>query len=80
MDNIYKRFALIGSMRGKRIHIAAVAMSISDATSGLGLWSKLWIDAPVYAYTVNTCEPAPTLKILGVDALYTDFLDVMACR
>ncbi|MEQ1770687.1 MAG: hypothetical protein ABL879_12700 [Devosia sp.] len=80
MKTLWDRFVLLGSMRGKRIHINAVAMSMADATAGLGLWAKLWIDAPIYSYTVNNCEPVPTLKVLGVDAIYTDFLEIDSCR
>ncbi|MEO6396485.1 MAG: glycerophosphodiester phosphodiesterase family protein [Devosia sp.] len=80
MPDIYQRYLLVGSMRGKRIHLSAVSMSIADAMDGLGYWSKLWVDAPVYAYTVNSCEPDFALRLMGVDAVYTDFMGAEACE
>ncbi len=77
-DNLSK-FALIGAIRGKRIPVWAVAMSRADAYGGLALWAKLWVDAPVYTYTVNDCGEEPWVRLLGADAIYTDYLPIHAC-
>jgi hypothetical protein len=80
MPDIFSRYALVGSVRGRRIHVWAVAMSVTDVSNGLGYWSKLWVDAPVYSYLVNNCSPMFTLNVMGVDAVYTDDLAVRDCR
>ena len=78
-DNLAK-LALIGSIRGRRIPVWAVSMSRSDVYTGLALWAKLWVDAPVYSYTVNSCADTPWVKLLGADAIYTDYLPIHACE
>lgn len=74
------KLSLIGSVRGRRIPVWAVAMSRTDVYAGLALWAKLWIDAPVYSYTVNNCNDQPWVDLLGADAIYTDYLPVHACE
>ncbi len=74
------KLSLIGSIRGRRIPVWAVAMSRSDVYAGLALWAKLWVDAPVYSYTVNSCGDTPWVKLLGADAIYTDYLPIHACE
>ena len=78
-DNLAK-FSLIGAIRGKRIPVWAVAMSRSDVYGGLALWAKLWVDAPVFTYTVNDCGETPWVKLLGGDAIYTDYLPIHGCE
>jgi glycerophosphoryl diester phosphodiesterase len=78
-DNLHK-FALIGSIRGRRIPVWAVSMSRADVYGGLALWAKFWVDAPVYSYTVNSCDDTPWVKLLGADAIYTDYLPIHACE
>lgn len=74
------KLSLIGSIRGRRIPVWAVAMSRADVYAGLALWAKLWIDAPVYSYTVNSCNDQPWVGLLGADAIYTDYLPIHACE
>jgi glycerophosphoryl diester phosphodiesterase len=76
----WNKFSLIGSLRGRRIPVWAVAMSRQDVYGGLALWAKLWVDAPVYSYTVNSCADTPWVKLLGADAIYTDYLPIHACE
>ncbi len=74
------KLSLIGSLRGRRIPVWAVAMSRTDVYAGLALWAKLWVDAPVYSYTVNSCNDQPWVDLLGADAIYTDYLPTHACE
>ena len=74
------RFGFLAALHDQRAHVSAVAMNQVDAFFGLALWSKAWLGAPVYVYTENSCDAAPALHALGVDAVFTDDLMVDSCQ
>lgn len=76
----FRRLDLIMAAHGQGTQFAAVAMSGADAMFGLALWAKLWLRAPVYVYTVDSCNAAFLLRAAGVDAVFTDSLGANACR
>lgn len=80
LRNLPARFGFIAALHGQRTQVSAVAMNQVDAFFGLALWSKAWLGAPVYVYTENSCDTAPALHALGVDAVFTDDLTVHACQ
>jgi hypothetical protein len=80
LNGLPARLGFVAALHGQHEQVSAVAMSQFDAFFGLALWSKAWLGAPVYVYTENTCDTAPVLHALGVDAIYTDDLMTHSCQ